>query len=151
MTKTNTDIVVIDRFDYDDLVERANATDEEIKKQAEIINKNNNRIHLKVEFDKYKNPKGFDHCIDVCYSLCQNDVKESLNNAKDAIYDWARENMKQYGKELREMNITKRNAIGLSKQVTNLEEKIKRYRIKVLLFWAYSLIATIIAFYYSFK
>lgn len=30
-------VVIIDRFDYDELVEKARMTDEEIKKQAERI------------------------------------------------------------------------------------------------------------------
>lgn len=37
MSKEIDSVVVIDRFDYDELVEKANITDAEIRKQAERI------------------------------------------------------------------------------------------------------------------
>lgn len=48
-------VVIIDRFDYDELVEKARMTDEEIKKEAERIFMQENGVLVRIEFNEYPN------------------------------------------------------------------------------------------------
>lgn len=50
-------VVIIDRFDYDELVEKARMTDEEIKKEAERIFMQENGVLVRIEFNEYPNSK----------------------------------------------------------------------------------------------
>lgn len=52
-------VVIIDRFDYDELVEKARMTDEEIKKEAERIFMGENGVLVRIEFNEYPNSKNF--------------------------------------------------------------------------------------------
>lgn len=52
-------VVIIDRFDYDELVEKARMTDEEIKKEAERIFMQENGVLVRIEFNEYPNSKNF--------------------------------------------------------------------------------------------
>jgi hypothetical protein len=54
MGKEIDDIVIIDRFDYDELVKKASITDTEIAKQAENLFIQKNIIPVKIEFSEYQ-------------------------------------------------------------------------------------------------
>ena len=122
MNKEIDNIVVIDRFDYDELVEKANANDAEIAKQAESLFIKNNLIPVRIEFSEYRNNKNFSA-----------PVYDALDKIEPKIREWMDENMSMYDRKLREKNITEKNCIGLSKRVMNLEEKLKRQRITIKL------------------
>ena len=52
-------VVIIDRFDYDELIEKARMTDEEIKKEAERIFMQENGVLVRIKFNEYYNSKNF--------------------------------------------------------------------------------------------
>lgn len=57
------------------------------------------------------------------------------------------ENFSMFDKKLREKYITEKNCIGLSKQVTNLEEKLKRLKIKYTFLFSYAVVISAIVFF----
>ena len=59
MNKEISNIVVIDRDDYDELVEKANITEEKINLAAESKFKRKNEVPVRVEFNQYRNSKNF--------------------------------------------------------------------------------------------
>lgn len=146
MNKEISNIVVIDRDDYDELVEKANATDAKIAEQAESLFMKKNIIPVKIEFDEYRNDKNFSVPVGFTRSIHTDEVYEALNNIEPKIREWMDANLSGYDKRLREKGITERNCIGLSKRVTNLEELLKRLKIKCTFAIGYSVVITAIVF-----
>lgn len=147
MNKEIDNIVVIDRFDYDELVEKANANDAEIAKQAESLFVKNNLIPVKIEFSEYRNNKNFSAPVGFVRSIHTDAVYDALDKIEPKIREWMDENMSMYDRKLREKNITEKNCIGLSKRVVNLEEKLKRQRIKYTFLFSYAVVISVIVFF----
>ena len=146
MGNTINDVVIINRYDYNELVKKAEATDESIKKKAEAISLEQNRATITVDFNRYQNPKGF-QCISVTQHYYEKEaIMDSLSRVESAIYEWAKEGLKKFEIELKDMNITKRNSIGLSKRVVNLEAIIKKQRLKYILLCSYSVVVSVVVF-----
>lgn len=147
MNKEIDNIVVIDRFDYDELVEKANANDAEIAKQAESLFIKNNLIPVRIEFSEYRNNKNFSAPVGFVRSIHTDKVYDTLDKIEPKIREWMDENMSMYDRKLREKNITEKNCIGLSKRVVNLEEKLKRQRIKYTFLFSYAVVISVIVFF----
>lgn len=147
MYKEIDNIVVIDRFDYDELVEKANANDAEIAKKAESLFIKNNLIPVKIEFSEYRNNKNFSAPVGFERSIHTDAVYDALDKIEPKIREWMDENMSMYDRKLREKNITEKNCIGLSKRVVNLEEKLKRQRIKYTFLFSYAVVISVIVFF----
>ncbi|WP_279136470.1 hypothetical protein [Parabacteroides johnsonii] len=147
MNKEIDNIVVIDRFDYDELVEKANANDAEIAKQAESLFIKNNLIPVRIEFSEYRNNKNFSAPVGFVRSIHTDKVYDALDKIEPKIREWMDENMSMYDRKLREKNITEKNCIGLSKRVVNLEEKLKRQRIKYTFLFSYAVVISVIVFF----
>lgn len=137
-------VVIIDRFDYDELVKKAKMTDDEIKKQAEHIFIEENVVPVRIEFIQYLNTKSFTAPIGFIRRGEKEDVYTALNNIKPKIKDWMDENLRLYTKSLRDKNITEKNCIGLSKRVANLEERLKLLKIKYTYLLSYAVIISMI-------
>lgn len=140
-------VVIIDRFDYDELVEKARMTDEEIKKQAEHIFIEENVVPVRIEFIQYLNTKNFTAPIGFIRGAEKEDVYMALNNIEPKIKDWMNENLRLYTKSLRDKNITEKNCIGLSKRVINLEERLKLLKIKYTYLLSYAVIISMITIF----
>lgn len=147
MYKEIDNIVVIDRFDYDELVEKANANDAEIAKKAESLFIKNNLIPVKIEFNEYRNNKNFSAPVEFERSIHTDAVYDALDKIEPKIREWMDENMSMYDRKLREKNITEKNCIGLSKRVVNLEEKLKRQRIKYTFLFSYAVVISVIVIF----
>lgn len=140
-------VVIIDRFDYDELVKKAKMTDDEIKKQAEHIFIEENVVPVRIEFIQYFNTKNFTAPIGFIRRGEKEDVYRALNNIEPKIKDWMNENLRLYTKSLRDKNITEKNCIGLSKRVANLEERLKLLKIKYTYLLSYAVIISMITIF----
>ena len=141
------DIVIIDRFDYDELIEKANKTDAEIKKQAERIFMSENEVPVRIEFNQYRNSKNFNVPIGFVRTFEKDCIHEALNKIEPQIKEWMKENMNMFDRELKDQYITKKNCIGLSKRVTNLEGSLHRLKIKYTFLFSYAAIVSAIVFF----
>lgn len=140
-------IVVIDRFDYDELVEKAGATDYEIKKQAEELYMRKNIIPVKIEFNQFLNDKNFSVPVRFSRSIHKDEVYEVLDKVEPHIAEWMDENLSRYGKQLRDKDITEKNCIALSKRVANLEVRAKALKIKYTFALCYSAVVSAMVFF----
>lgn len=140
-------VVIIDRFDYDELVEKAKMTDDEIKKQAEHIFMEENVVPVRIEFNQYFNTKNFTASIGFIRGMEKEDIYRALNNIEPKIKDWMNENLRLYTKSLMDKNITEKNCIGLSKRVVNLEERLKLLKIKYTYLLSYAVIISMITIF----
>lgn len=140
-------VVIIDRFDYDELVKKAKMTDDEIKKQAENIFIEENVVPVRIEFIQYLNTKSFTAPIGFIRRGEKEDVYTALNNIETKIKEWMDENLRLYTKRLRDKNITEKNCIGLSKRVANLEERLKLLKIKYTYLLSYAVIISMITIF----
>lgn len=140
-------VVIIDRFDYDELVEKAKMTDDEIKKQAEHIFMEENVVPVRIEFNQYFNTKNFIAPIGFIRGMEKEDIYRALNNIEPKIKDWMNENLRLYTKSLMDKNITEKNCIGLSKRVVNLEERLKLLKIKYTYLLSYAVIISMITIF----
>lgn len=140
-------VVIIDRFDYDELVEKARMTDEEIKKQAELIFMKENGVLVRIEFNEYPNSKNFTAPIGFIRGGEKEDIYNALNDIEPKIREWMEENFRLYTKRLRDKNITEKNCIGLSKRVVNLENKIKLLKIRYTYLLSYAAIISMITIF----
>lgn len=140
-------VVIIDRFDYDELVEKARMTDEEIKKEAERIFMQENGVLVRIEFNEYPNSKNFTTPIGFIRGGEKEDIYNALNDIEPKIKDWMDENFRLYTKRLRDKNITEKNCIGLSKRVINLEERLKLLKIKYTYLLSYAVIISMITIF----
>ena len=141
------DVVIIDRFDYDELVKKAKMTDDEIKKQAEHIFIEENEIPVRIEFIQYLNTKNFTAPIGFIRGREKEDIYKELDNIEPKIKDWMDENLRQYTQILRNRNITKKNFIRLSNQVDNLGERLKHLKIKYTYLLSYAVIISMITIF----
>lgn len=141
------DVVIIDRFDYDELVKKAKMTDDEIKKQAEHIFIEENAIPVRIEFIQYLNTKNFTAPIGFIRGGEKEDIYNALNDIEQKIKEWMDENFRLYTKRLRDKNITEKNCIGLSKRVVNLEERLKLLKIKYTYLLSYAVIISMITIF----
>lgn len=149
MNKEISNIVVIDRDDYDELVEKANRTDAEINERAEHKFMRNNEVPVRIEFNQYRNRKNFIAPIGFirCYNGDDTDeIDNALNELEPKIKAWMDENLSMFDKELRDQWITKKNCIGLSKRVDNLELRCKNLKIKNMFLCCYSAMISAIVF-----
>lgn len=141
------DIVIIDRFDYDELIEKANKTDAEIKKQAERIFMRENEVPVRIEFDQYRNNKNFNVPIGFVRTFEKDSIYEALDKIEPQIKEWMKENMSMFDRELKDQYLTKKNCIGLSKRVTNLEGRLQQLKIKYTFLFLYAAIVSAIVFF----
>ena len=147
MNKEISNIVVIDRDDYDELVEKANTVDAEIQKQAKQVFMKENEVPVRIEFNEYRNNRNFTAPIGFIRHSDSNNIWEALDKIEPQIKEWMDENLSMFDKKLRDKYITEKNCIGLSKRVTNLEEKLKRLKIKYTFLFSYSVIISAIVFF----
>ena len=152
MNKEISNIVVIDRDDYDELVEKANTTDDEIRKQAEHAFMRKNEVPVRIEFNQYRNSKNFSAPIGFirCYDSNNDEIYKALDELEPKIKTWMDENMNMFDKELKDQWITKKNCIGLSKRVENLELRLKALKIRHTFLFCYALIVSVIVFFLLF-
>lgn len=145
MNKEINNIVVIDRLDYDELVKKANVNDTEIAKQANSLFIKNNLIPVEIKFSEYRNSKNFRVPVSFMRGISTDEVHDALNRIEPLIKEWMDENLSMYDKNLQDRYITEKNCIGLSKRVTNLEEKLKRQRIKYTFLFSYAVVISVMA------
>lgn len=152
MAKEIKDIVVIDRDDYDDLVEKANTTEEKINLIAENKFKRKNEVPVRIEFDQYRNNKNFSAPIGFIRRYNQNndEIYRALDELEPKIKAWMDENMSMFDKELKDQWITKKNCIGLSKRVGNLELRLKTLKIRHTFLFCYASVISVIVFFLLF-
>lgn len=147
MNKEISNIVVIDRDDYDELIEKANTVDAEIQKRAKQIFMRENEVPVRIEFDEYRNGKNFTAPIGFIRHSDSNNIWEALDKIEPQIKEWMDENLNMFDRKLRDKYITEKKCIGLSKQVTNLEEKLKSLKIKYTFLFSYAIVISVIVFF----
>ena len=147
MNKEISNIVVIDRDDYDELVEKANTVDAEIQKKAKQVFMRENEVPVRIEFNEYRNGRNFTAPIGFIRHSDNDQIWEALDKIEPKIKEWMNENLNMFDKKLRDKYITEKNCIWLSKRVTNLEEKLKRLKIKYTFLFSYSIIISVIVFF----
>lgn len=147
MSKEISNIVVIDRDDYDELVEKANTVDAEIQKRAKQVFMRENEVPVRIEFNEYRNGRNFTAPIGFIRHSDSNNIWEALDKIEPQVKDWMDENLKMFDKKLREKYITEKNCIGLSKQVVNLEERLRRLKIKYTFLFSYAVVISAIVFF----
>lgn len=147
MNKEISNIVVIDRDDYDELVEKANTVDAEIQKQAKQVFMKENEVPVRIEFSEYRNSRNFTAPIGFIRHSDKDHIWEELDKIEPQIKEWMDENLNMFDKKLRDKYITEKNCIGLSKRVTNLEEQLKRLKIKYTFLFSYAVIISAIVFF----
>ena len=149
MNKEISNIVVIDRDDYDELVEKANRTDAEINERAEHKFMRNNEVPVRIEFNQHRNSKNFIAPIGFirCYhGDGTSEIYKALNELEPKIKAWMDENLSMFDKELKDQWITKKNCVGLSKRVENLELRCKGLKIKNTFLFCYAAVISTIVF-----
>lgn len=146
MDKEISSVVVIDRDDYDELVEKANTVDAEIQKRAERAFMRENEIPVRIEFNQHRNSKNF--AASIGFIRCWDTVQlwDSLDKIEPQIRDWMNESMSMFDMELKEKHITAKDCIGLRKRVTNLDEYIKRLKIRYTFLFSYAIVISVIVF-----
>ena len=142
MSKEISNIVVIDRDDYDELVEKANRTDAEINERAEHKFMRNNEVPVRIEFNQYRNSKNFSAPIG--FVRCYDGIDDALDELEPKIKAWMDENLSMFDKELKDQWITKKNCVGLSKRVENLELRCKELKIKNVFLLCYSIAISVV-------
>ncbi len=147
MNKEISNIVVIDRDDYDELVEKANTVDAEIQKRAKQIFMRENEVPVRIEFNEYRNGRNFTAPIGFIRHSDSNNIWEALDKIEPQIKEWMDENLNMFDRKLRDKYITEKKCIGLSKQVTNLEEKLKSLKIKYTFLFSYAIVISAIVFF----
>lgn len=147
MNKEISNIVVIDKNDYDELVEKANTVDAEIQKQAKQVFMKENEVPVRIEFNEYRNSRNFTAPIGFIRHSDKDHIWEALDKIEPQIKEWMDENLSMFDRKLRDKYITEKNCIGLSKRVTNLEEKLKRLKIKYTFLFSYAVIISAIVFF----
>lgn len=113
--------------DYNELKAKAEATDEQIKKQAEEMAKPE-VVTLKVCFDTYGLLYRPYTCVDVEIPFYDDEkIRDMLNKASADIMKWCDKNMVKYNKELKESRSTKKHCEGLRKHIANLERRLLKH------------------------
>lgn len=125
---------------------KAEATDEQIKKQAEEMAKPE-VVTLKVRFYTYGVSYNPYTCVDVEIPFYDDKkIRDMLNKASADIMKWCDENMEKYNKELKESRSTKKHCEGLRKHIANLERRLLRHTLANVILSIIS-VATIIALF----
>lgn len=150
MNKEISNIVVIDRDDYDELVEKANTTEEKINLAAESKFKRENEVPVRVEFNQYRNSKNFSAPIGFIRHYESDEIYKALDKLEPQIKAWMDENMSMFDRELKDQWITKKNCIGLSKRVDNLELRLKTLKIKNVFLYCYAAVLSAVLFFLLF-
>lgn len=152
MNKEISNIVVIDKDDYDELVEKANFIEDKINKLAESKFMRKNEVPVRIEFNQYRNSKNFSAPIGFirCYDSNNDEIYKALDELEPKIKTWMDENMSMFDKELKDQWITKKNCIGLSKRVDNLELRLKTLKIRYTFLFCYAAVISVIAFFLLF-
>ena len=110
--------------DYNELKAKAEATDEQIKKQAEEMAKPE-VVTLKVCFDTYGLLYSPYTCVGVEIPFYDDKkIRDMLNKASADIMKWCDKNMVKYNKELKESRSTKIHCEVLRKHIANLERRL---------------------------
>lgn len=113
--------------DYNELKAKAEATDEQIKKQAEEMAKPE-VVTLKVRFYTYGVSYNPYTCVDVEIPFYDDKkIRDMLNKASADIMKWCDENMVKYNKELKESRSTKKHCERLRKHIANLERRLLKH------------------------
>lgn len=123
MNKEIDNVVVIDRFDYDELVEMASAAEHEIERRANELYMKSNTIPVKIEFYQYLNDKNFTAPVTFSRRPHKEEVHEALDRIEPKIKDWMDENLKMYAKNLRDKYTDREDCIALKKRVANLDTR----------------------------
>lgn len=147
MSKEISNIVVIDRDDYDELVEKANTVDAEIQKRAKQVFMRENEVPVRIEFNEYRNGRNFTAPIGFIRHSDNQQIWEALDKIEPKIREWMNENLNMFDKKLKDKYITEKNCIGLSKQVVNLENKLKILKIKFAFLLSYAFLISVILFF----
>ena len=151
MNKEISNIVVIDRDDYDELVEKANTTEEKINLIAENKFKVKNEIPISIEFNQYRNSNNFSAPIAFIKRYYNDDeIYKALDELEPKIKAWMDENLSMFDKELKDRWITKKNCIAFSKRIENLEVRLKTLKIRHTFLFCYALIVSVIVFFLLF-
>ena len=128
------------------MVEKANTTDSEIQKQAEHIFMRKNEVPVRIEFNEYRNSRNFTAPIGFIRYGDTNQIWDSLDKIEPQIKEWMDENLNMFDKKLKDKYITEKNCVGLSKRVVNLEETLKRLKIKYTFLFSYAIVISVIVF-----
>lgn len=121
--------------DYNELKAKAEATDEQIKKQAEEM-----VYTYGVSYNPYT-------CVDVEIPFYDDKkIRDMLNKANADIMKWCDKNMEKYNKELKESRSTKKYCEGLRKHIANLERRLLKHILANVILSIIS-VATIIALF----
>lgn len=133
--------------DYNELKAKAEATDEQIKKQAEEMAKPE-VVTLKVRFYTYGVSYNPYTCVDVEIPFYDDKkIRDMLNKASADIMKWCDKNMEKYNKELKESRSTKKkHCEGLRKHIANLERRLLKHILANVILSIIS-VATIIALF----
>ena len=125
---------------------KAEATDEQIKKQAEEMTKPE-VVTLKVCFDTYGLLYRPNTCVDVEIPFYDDEkIRDMLNKASADIMKWCDKNMIKYNKELKESRSTKKHCEGLRKHIANLERRLLRHTLANVILSIISVAAIIALF-----
>jgi hypothetical protein len=132
--------------DYNELKAKAEATDEQIKKQAEEMAKPE-VVTLKVCFDTYGLLYRPNTCVDVEILFYDDEkIRDMLNKASADIMKWCDKNMAKYNKELKESRSTKKHCEGLRKHIANLERRLLKHALANVILSIISVAAIIALF-----
>ena len=132
--------------DYNELKAKAEATDEQIKKQAEEMAKPE-VVTLKVCFDTYGLLYRPNTCVDVEIPFYDDEkIRDMLNKASADIMKWCDKNMVKYNKELKESRSTKKHCEGLRKHIANLERRLLKHALANVILSIISVAAIIALF-----
>lgn len=132
--------------DYNELKAKAEATDEQIKKQAEEMAKPE-IVTLKVCFDTYGLLYRPNTCVDVEIPFYDDEkIRDMLNKASADIMKWCDKNMIKYNKELKESRSTKKHCEGLRKHIANLERRLLKHALANVILSIISVAAIIALF-----
>lgn len=125
---------------------KAEATDEQIKKQAEEMAKPE-VVTLKVCFDTYGLLYRPNTCVDVEIPFYDDEkIRDMLNKASADIMKWCDKNMVKYNKELKESRSTKKHCEGLRKHIANLERRLLKHALANVILSIISVAAIIALF-----
>lgn len=132
--------------DYNKLKAKAEATDEQIKKQAKEMAKPE-IVTLKVCFDAHGLLYGPNTCVDVGIPFYNDEkIRDMLNKASADIMEWCDENMIKYNKELEESRSTKKHCEELRKHIANLERRLLKHTLANVILSIISVAAIIALF-----
>ena len=78
------------------------------------------------------------------------EIYKALDKLEPQIKAWMDENISMFDRELKDQWITKKNCIGLSKRVDNLELRLKTLKIKNVFLFCYAAVVSAVFFFFLF-